>query len=97
MKHSEAVRKLNRFAKEHPDVADVIVNLASDLHTVKQEHRELLKMFAQLSEVIQVLMQQSKMYDGVLKALVERTGGKLKSSEEFSSIAVDDASERFKQ
>ena len=97
MKSAEVARRLDRFAKDYPQVADVIVNMASDLHTLKVQHNTFMMQFAQLAEVVKVLMQQSEMYHGAITQLVDKVKVEVKKNEEFSSEAVDEASERYKQ
>ena len=97
MKMAEAVRQLDGFAKEHPKVANIIVNAISDMHTLKVQHNTFMVQFAQLAEVVSVLCEQNKMYHTALKQLTERVGLQVKKDEEFTSEALDDASERFKQ
>ena len=93
MKLSQVYDKINKRAD--PNVVGVIMNMASDLHTLKQQHAVFMQQFAQLAEIVKVLMQQSQMYHTAIDQLVRKVGGDIKSNEEFASEVVDTDTDRF--
>lgn len=83
--------------KADPEVVQILMDLAGDLHEVKKQQGQNLAAIAELASAIKQLAMAGRDQQQTLEVLARRAGTKVTSSEEFLSEDLDNMTGRFDQ